>query len=148
MRRGVRAMVGAVPSLRSGGEPCPATTVGQMTSASAEKVTTLWRRPLVLISAVLYGLGLIVLLSPVTTGIPRDDRTVAGIGSYSRTCGVTLVQAFATPPPGVEGMSRDSALDCASTARGRVGYGLLVMLVAVPVGASALLAEGRRSDRT
>ena len=118
-----------------------------MTSAPAETITTLWRRPLVLISVVLYALGLIVLLSPVTTGIPNDDRISDGVGNYSRTCGVTLVQAFATPPPGVEGLSRDSALDCASTARGRVGYGLLLLLVAVPVGASALLTEGRSSSR-
>ena len=118
-----------------------------MTSAPAETITTLWRRPLVLISVVLYALGLIVLLSPVTTGIPNDDRISDGVGNYSRTCGVTLVQAFATPPPGVEGLSRDSALDCASTARGRVGYGLLLLLVAVPVGASALLTEGRGGSR-
>ena len=109
-------------------------------------MATLWRRPRVLISAVLYGLGLVVLLSPVMTGIPSNDRISDGIGSYNRTCGVTLVQAFATPPPGVEGLNRDSALDCASTARGRVGYGLLLLLVAVPVGASALLTEARSSS--
>ena len=114
-----------------------------MASAPAETRTTLWRRPGVLISGILYGLGLIVLLSPVMTSIPSNDRIGPGIGSYSRTCGVTLVQAFATPPPGVEGLRRDSALDCASTARGRVGYGLLLLLVAVPIGASALLTEVR-----
>jgi hypothetical protein len=119
-----------------------------MRPASAETITTLRRRPLVLSSLVLYALGLIVLLSPVTTGIPSDERISDGIGNSSRTCGVTLVQAFATPPPGVEGSSRDSALDCASTARGRVGYGLLLLLVAVPVGAAALLSEGRNRCRT
>lgn len=119
-----------------------------MTSAPAETVSTLGRRPLVLVSAVLYALGLLVLLSPVMTGIPSDDRISDGIGSYSRTCGITLVQAFATPAPDVEGMSRDSALDCASTARGRVGYGVLLLLVAVPVGASALVAGGRTTSRT
>jgi hypothetical protein len=117
-----------------------------MTPAPGETVTAPWLRPLVLISAALYALGLIVLLSPVATSIPSDDRIDDGVGTSSRTCGTTIVQAIATPPPGVEGTSRDSALDCAATARGRVGYGLLLLLVAVPVGAPALLAERRGSS--
>jgi len=118
-----------------------------MTAAPGTTVARHWLRPLVLVSAALYALGMVVLLSPVTTGIAGDDRISDGVGTSSRTCGVTLVQAFATPAPGLDGASRDSALDCAATARGRVGYGLLLLLVAAPAGVAALLTERRSSGR-
>lgn len=116
-----------------------------MTSAAGRQVTTLTRRPLVLISLGLYALGLLVLLSPVMTSIPSANQSSNGVGTYSRTCGPTLVQAFVTAPP--DSPNRDSALDCAATARGRVGYGFLLLLVAVPAGAAALLTGARTTGR-
>ena len=116
-----------------------------MTSAARPTVTRLRQRPILLLSLVLYALGLIVLLSPVMTSFPSANEQSNGVGTYSRTCGLTLVQAFATAPP--EGVNRDSALDCAATARGRVGYGFLLLLLSVPAGASALLTEVRTAGR-
>ena len=104
-------------------------------------------RPAVLLAGVLFGLGLLVLLSPVSTDIPRDGQQGNNRGEFSRVCGLTLVQAFAAPEPQARGADRDSALDCAAAARGRVGYGLLLLLLALPPAGVAVMAQQRAADQ-
>lgn len=111
---------------------------------SAETLTPL-RRPLVVTAAALFLLGMLVLLSPVWTHIPRDGQMSNSAGEFTRVCGPTLTQALSVPGPLVRGTDRDSALDCVASARGRAGYGVLLLLLAVPPLAGALLTHRRDS---
>jgi hypothetical protein len=96
-------------------------------------------------SAVLFVLGMLVLLSPVWTHIPRDGQLGNSAGEFTRVCGPTITQAFSVPGPLAQGGDRDSALDCVAAARGRAGYGVLLLLLAVPPIAVALLTPRPRA---
>lgn len=91
-------------------------------------------------SFVLYACGLMVLLSPVATDVGDQDF----VGNVNRSCGTVLMQAFAVASPDADEQERDRTRDCAARARGLVGYGVLFLLLAVPVGMSAVLTEVRR----
>lgn len=97
----------------------------------------------VLLAGALFAIGMLVLLSPVWTEIPRDGQFGNNDGEFLRICGPTIAQAFSVPDPLAQGGDRDSVLDCAAAARGRVGYGLLLLLLAVPPTAAALLTQRR-----
>lgn len=92
------------------------------------------QKPLSLrISAVLYGVGMLILLSPV-----RSDHPYAGqpSGSGGSTlCGLTLTAAFVSPVEGDD--ERERKVECAAKASDRVGYGLLALAFAAPFAAAA-----------
>ena len=92
------------------------------------------------IGAGLYGLAMIILLSPIISDVTYDGQ-VSRDGNFSSVCGLTLTSAFVNPAEG--DVKRERKADCAAQASGRVGYGLLALLVAVPATAAGF--AGRRS---
>ena len=103
------------------------------------------RRPPVVLAAALFLLGLLVLVSPVSTSLPRDDEVRPRGGATSRSCGVVVTEAFATAGPRLRDADRDAALDCSAQARGRLGFGVLLLLLAVPPAFVAVLTPGERA---
>jgi hypothetical protein len=83
------------------------------------------RSDLVGLAGVLWLLGALVLVSPLVS------LRAASSGEPGRFCGITLPRAVqvATGPD-----------DCVAVARARAGWGLLLLVLAVPAGAAAVLA--------
>ena len=95
-------------------------------------------RSLLRIAAGLYGLGMLILLSPVPSDVPSADVDPPRAGEIYDTgsdlCGLTLTAAFVTPGEGDD--ERERKADCAATASGRIGYGLLSLALAAPFAVS------------
>ena len=87
------------------------------------------------VAAALYGVGMLILLSPVISDVPFDGQ-FSRSGDFSSICGLTLTSAFVTPAEDDE--ERERKLDCAAKASDRVGYGLLALALAAPWSAAAL----------
>ena len=90
------------------------------------------RRPVVRVAGLLWLLGTLVLSSPV---LDLRDRAT---GTVQPFCGLTLPRAVAVDVP-------DD--DCTERARSRVGWGVLLLVLAVPFGTVAVLTDDRRDDR-
>ena len=94
------------------------------------------------VAASLYGLGMLILLSPVVSHVPFDGQ-FSRSGDFSSICGLTLTSAFVAPAEDDE--KRERKLDCAAKASDRVGFGLLSLALAAPFSVAAFAA--RRSTR-
>ena len=97
------------------------------------------RRPSVVLAAALFVLGLLVLLSPVSTSVMRDGDFRAKDQPFSRSCGVVITEAFATVGPLLPDGDGDAELECVAEAQGRVGFGALLLLLALPPAFVAVL---------
>ena len=89
------------------------------------------QRPIVRVAGVLWLLGTLVLFSPI---LDLRDRVT---GTVQPFCGLTLPRAVAVNVP-------DN--DCTERARGRAGWGVLLLVLAVPVGTVAMLTNDGRDN--
>ena len=89
-------------------------------------------------AGILYALALLIFLSPVTTDVARQGEVQPESG-FVRICGLTVTQAWPTVEPVAADRDQISAADCIDSARRRVGYGVLLLLLALaPLSVAAL----------
>ena len=86
------------------------------------------------IAAGLYGLGMLILLSPVSSDVLSANAGAPRVGEFyddgSGLCGLTLTAIFVTRKENDD--ERERKADCAANASDRVGYGLLSLALAAP----------------
>ena len=101
-------------------------------------------RLLLRIAAGFYGLGMLVLLSPVSSNVLSANVDAPRVGDFyddgSGLCGLTLTAFFVTREENDD--ARERKADCAAKAGDRVGYGLLSLALAAPFGVAGAV-KGR-----
>lgn len=87
--------------------------------------------PAAYLAAVLFALGLLILIVPVASRASYDGKFTPVGSDGSEVCGLAIVQAFVTPS-GENDTRSEQKVDCAAKARARIGYGLLLLLLSIP----------------
>jgi hypothetical protein len=103
-----------------------------------------WLAPSTKAAAVLYAVGLVILIWPVSSKADYGGKFTPTGSDGSEICGVAIAQAFVAPS-GEDDDRAERKRDCASKARGRVGTGVLLLLLSIPPAFISLREEKERT---
>ena len=121
------------PAARSHHAPPRGAKISIMT-----KLLSSLARPSVLLATGSFLVGLLIVLLPVGSTAAYDGKfTPDGSNGYE-LCGPGIVEAFVAPRSADDPM-KDRKLDCAGKARDRLGWGVLMLLLAIPPAFAALV---------
>ena len=95
-------------------------------------------RPSVLLAMGSFLIGLLIVLLPVGSTAAYDGKFTPNGSNGYELCGPGIVEAFVTPRSADDPM-KDRKLDCAGKARDRLGWGVLMLLLALPPAFVALV---------